>query len=154
MIDVLSIRYGLAAGALMLLANPAHAQDDLTFYQTDAPFDDVAADVSDAIINLGYVVDYRGYIGEMLERTAADVGATTPLYRNAELLQFCSAVLSREVMEANIVNIAYCPYIIVVYETEAEAGTVNVGFRRLPDGDARDKVNALLDTIAREAAGQ
>lgn len=140
--------------ALMLFAYPAHAQEDLTVYQTDAPFDDVASDVNDAIINLGYVVDYRGYIGEMLQRTAADVGATKPLYRDAEFLQFCSAVVSREVMEQNIINIAYCPYIVFVYETEAEAGTVNVGFRRLPDGEGREKVNELLDGIAKEAAGQ
>lgn len=144
---------GLAAG-LMLSTAPSHAQEDLTFYQTDAPFEDVASSVNDAIINLGYVVDYRGFIGEMLQRTAADVGATEKLYRNAEFLQFCSAVVSREVMEENIINIAYCPYIVVVYETEAEAGTVNVGFRRLPEGEGRDQVNELLDGIAKEAAGQ
>lgn len=146
----------VAAVALAVagLASPVHAQEDLTFYQTDAPFDDVASNVNDAIINLGYVVDYRGFIGEMLQRTAADVGATKQLYRDAEFLQFCSAVVSREVMEENIINIAYCPYIIVVYETQAEAGTVNVGFRRLPDGEGRDQVNELLDGIAKEAAGQ
>ena len=143
----------LAAG-LVLSAHPAPAQDGLTFYQTDAPFEDVAAGVSDAIVNLGYVVDYQGYIGEMLQRTAADVGATRTLYRNAEFLQFCSAVVSRKVMEENTANIAYCPYIVYVYETEAEAGTVNVGFRRLPDGEGRDQVNELLDGIAKEAAGQ
>ena len=37
---------------------------------------------------------------------------------------------------------------------EAEAGTVNVGFRRLPEGEGRDQVNELLDGIAKEAAGQ
>ena len=153
MIDLRSVGLGFAA-ALMLFACPAQARDDLTIYQTDAPFEDVVSDVDNAIINLGYVVDYRGQIGEMLQRTAADVGATKALYRNAEFLQFCSAVVSREVMEQNIVNIAYCPYIVFVYETEAKAGTVNVGFRRLPDGEGRDKVNELLDGIAREAAGQ
>jgi uncharacterized protein (DUF302 family) len=153
MIDLRSAGLGFAA-ALMLFACPAQARDDLTIYQSDAAFEDVVSDVDNAIINLGYVVDYRGRIGEMLQRTAADVGATKALYRNAEFLQFCSAVVSREVMEQNIANIAYCPYIVFVYETEDEAGTVNVGFRRLPDGEGRDKVNELLVGIAREAAGQ
>jgi len=136
-------------------ATPAGAQDDVTLYQqADMPFEDVASSVEEAIINRGYVVDYRGYIGEMLQRTAEDVGATKQLYRNAEFFQFCSAVLSRQVMEENVGNIAYCPYIIFVYETEAEAGTVNVGYRHLPAGEGRDKVNELLDEIAREAAGQ
>ena len=135
-------------------ATPAAAQDDVTLYQADMPFEDVASSVEEAIINRGYVVDYRGYIGEMLQRTAEDVGAKEQLYRNAEFFQFCSAVLSRQVMEENVGNIAYCPYIVFVYETEAEAGTVNVGYRHLPGGEGRDKVNELLDEIAREAAGQ
>lgn len=135
-------------------AMPAAAQDDVTLYQADMPFEDVASSVEEAIINRGYVVDYRGYIGEMLQRTAKDVGAKEHLYRNAEFFQFCSAVLSRQVMEENVGNIAYCPYIVFVYETEAEAGTVNIGYRHLPAGEGRDKVNELLDEIAREAAGQ
>jgi hypothetical protein len=144
---------GLAVG-LTAPAHSARAQEDVTLYRSDAPFEDVAFGVDSAIVNLGYVVDYHGMIGEMLQRTAEDVGATRPLYRDAELFTFCSAVLSREVMEENIGNIAYCPYIVFVYETEAEPGIVNVGFRRLPPGEGRDKVNALLDGIAKEAAGQ
>ena len=45
----------------------------------------------------------------MLQRTADVVGATRTLYRNAAFLQFCSAVVSRKVMEENTANIAYCP---------------------------------------------
>ena len=145
-----------AVAVLVALASSvgAQAQEDLTIYQTDAPYEDVALGVSDAIVNRGYVVDHQSMVGEMLARTAQDVGATKKLYRNAEFLQFCSAVVSREVMEENIKNIAYCPYIVFVYETDAEPGTVNVGFRRLPEGEGRDQVNELLDEIAREAAGQ
>ncbi|MCR4268610.1 DUF302 domain-containing protein [Nitratireductor sp. ZSWI3] len=133
---------------------PAIAAEDVTLYQTEEPFEDVALGVSDGIVNRGYVVDYHGLIGQMLERTAADVGASKALYRNAEFFQFCSAVLSRQVMEQDIGNIAYCPYIVFVYETEEQPGTVQVGFRHLPEGGGRDKVNELLDEIAREAAGQ
>lgn len=144
---------GLIAG-LMLSTFAARAQEDVTVYQTDAPFEDVAFSVNDAIINLGYVVDHRGNVAQMLRRTAEAVGADKTLYRNAEFLQFCSAVVSRKVMEQDIGNIAYCPYIIFIYEAEAEPGVVNVGFRRLPEGEGRDQVNEILDGIAREAAGQ
>lgn len=143
----------LAAGVLAL-AHPAQAQEDVTLYQTDASFEDVAFNVTNAIINLGYVVDYHGRIGEMLQRTADDVDAAKALYRNAEFFTFCSAVVSRRVMEENVRNIAYCPYIVFVYEAEAEPGVVNVGFRRLPEGEGRDQVNEILDGIAKEAAGQ
>lgn len=139
----------LAASAL-----PASARDDVTKYTSQAPFADVAADLSDAIVNRGYKVDYHGLIGEMLERTAADVGASKKLYRNAEIFQFCSAVVSRAAMETNIENIAFCPYVLFVYEAEAEPGTVNVGFRRLPEGEGRDAVNTLLEEIVKEAAGE
>ncbi|MCT8988909.1 DUF302 domain-containing protein [Chelativorans sp. SCAU2101] len=142
------------AFGLLLSAASARAQDDVTLYQTEAPFEDVAFAVNDAIINLGYVIDHHGDIGEMLARTAEDVGADRKLYRDAEFFQFCSAVVSRRVMEQDVANIAYCPYIVFVYETEAEPGVVKVGFRRLPEGGGRDEVNEILDGIAREAAGQ
>ena len=60
---------------LALSATPALADDDVTLYQTSEPFEDVAFNISESIINRGYVVDYHGMIGEMLQRTAADVGA-------------------------------------------------------------------------------
>lgn len=135
------------------LASAAQAADDVTHHTVEAAFSDVAADLEDAIVNRGYVVDYRGYIGDMLKRTAGDVGSDQPLYRNAEFFQFCSAVISRKAMEADIGNIAYCPYVLFAYEAEAEPGKVTVGFRRLPDGQGRDEVNALLDEIAKEATG-
>lgn len=140
--------------AVLSAAGSAMAADGVTTYETQTDFADVAADLEDAIINRGYVVDYHGFIGEMLKRTAADVGGADPLYKDAEFFQFCSAVVSRAAMEADIGNIAFCPYVLFVYEPEKTPGTVTVGFRRLPDGKGRDEVNALLDEIAREAAGQ
>jgi hypothetical protein len=146
---------GAGIGLLGLLAPfVAHAADDVTTYTTDGDFALVAGDLSDAIINRGYVVDYHGLVGEMLQRTAGDVGADKELYKGAELFLFCSAVVSRKAMEADIGNIAYCPYGLFVYEAASEAGTITVGYRRLPAGEGRDEVNALLDEIAREAAGQ
>lgn len=50
-------------------------------------------------------------------------------------------------------NIAYCPYVLFVYREAGEGAAVKVGFRRLPEGGGRDEVNALLEEIARAAAG-
>ena len=90
----------------------------------------------------------------MLKRTAKDVGAKKSLYKDAQFMQFCSAVASRQAMEADIGNIAFCPYVLFVYEAADDPGTVVVGFRRLPEGGGRDHINDLLDEIAREAAGE
>jgi hypothetical protein len=43
--------------------------------------------------------------------------------------------------------------VIFAYEAEEKPGIVTVGLR-LPDGSGRDEINAMLDEIAREAAGQ
>ena len=136
----------LAAG----LAMPALA-DGVTVYATPASFEDAAFGVESAITNRGLVIDYVSHVGEMLERTRADVGSDVALFRAADIYIFCSAVVSRKVMEADPDNIAHCPYGVFVREA-AEGGQVEIGFRTMPDGPMQE-VQALLDEIAREAAG-
>lgn len=148
------LRLAVAGAFAVGLCTAAAAQDDVTTWKSSAPFSEVVANLEDEIVNRGYVVDYHGFIGDMLKRTAEDVGSEKALYRDAEFFQFCSAVMSRRVMEADIANIAYCPYVIFAYETEAEPGTVTVGFRRLPAGNGRDEVNTLLEEIGGGAAGE
>jgi len=138
----------------ILAAHPATAQDFVTSYETTGEYDVVAADLEDAIINRGFVIDNRARIGDMLKRTAKVVGATKTVYRHALVYEFCSAVFSRAMMEADPRNIAFCPLAVFVFEAEASPGTVVVGFRRLPAGTGRDEVNTLLEDIAKEAAGQ
>ena len=124
----------------------------VTTYQIDAEFDDVTFGLESAILDRGLVVDHVSRVGEMLNRTAGDVGATTQIYRQADVYLFCSAVLSRKMMEADADNLAHCPYSVFVYERADAPGTVHVGYRHMPDG-AMQEVQELLDAVAREAAG-
>ncbi|MCY0095529.1 DUF302 domain-containing protein [Hoeflea ulvae] len=141
------------AGLAALAALPAQAAgDDVFTVVAEVPFADAAQGVNDAIVNEGFKIDYHGFIGDMLKRTAGDVGATRELYTDAEFFTFCSAVVSREVMEAEIGDIAYCPYVVFVYEDAATPGKVTIGHRTLPEGGARDQVNELLGEIVRTAA--
>lgn len=128
------------------------AGEDVFTVTTDNAFADTAQAVNDAIVNRGFKIDYHGFIGDMLKRTAGDVGATKTLYKDAEFFTFCSAVVSRQVMEADIGDIAYCPYVVFVYERADTPGEVVVGYRMLPEGVGRDQVNTLLKAIAEEAA--
>jgi len=154
------LRVGLMILGLCL-AGGANAEE-ISTYRISAPFDDVRQDLADAIVNRGYVIDYEAHIGKMLARTAADVGASKAVFAKgrANAMQFCSAVLSRRTMEADIMNIAYCPYVLFVFQAKPDDPTVTVGFRHLPErGSANSKaslakVNKLLDEIAREAAGK
>ena len=140
-------------GLLVLAGVPAQAAGDEVFtVVAEVPFADAAQGVNDAIVNKGFKVDYHGFLGDMLKRTAADVGATKELYKDAEFFTFCSAVVSRAVMEADIGDIAYCPYVVFVYEDAATPGKVTIGHRTLPEGGARGQVNDILNEIVRTAA--
>lgn len=140
----------LAAAAAFAL--PLAAQEtagEATTYPFDGSFEDATFGVENAIVNRGLVIDWTSHVGDMLNRTAADVGSEVELFEAADVFLFCSAQLSREVMEADPMNIAHCPYGIFV---TARAGEVLIGYRNMPEGPMQ-KVEALLDEIAREAAG-
>ncbi len=146
------VRLSAAAAAVILgAAATAGAADPGVSYETDASFDDVAFAVEQAIVGRGLVVDYVSHVGEMLERTRADVGSDVKLFEAADVFLFCSAVLSRRMMEADPANIAHCPYGVYVAASGPD-GPTTVGYRAYPEGPMQ-AVQSLLDEIAREAAG-
>ena len=148
----------VAIASSLALGGAAQAAE-IVSVSTEGSFEDVAQSLSDAIVNRGFVVDYTAQIGGMLDRTAADVGASTKVYTDARAMQFCSATLSRHAMEADPQNIAFCPYVLFVYELAAKPGEVVVGFPKLdeqgPDSSrqALAEINGVLDGIVKEAAG-
>ena len=133
--------------ALALAAGGVQAEDQAVTYDFDGSFDDAAFAVESAIVGRGLVIDYVSHTGEMLARTAADVGSDVTLFAAADIFLFCSAQLSREVMEADPMNIAHCPYSIFVAERD---GQVMIGYREYPEGEMQ-KVETLLSEIAQEA---
>ena len=135
--------------ATFLTATMSLAQDSSTVYTFDGSFEDATFGVESAIVNKGLVIDLVSHVGEMLNRTGEDVGSDVKLFENADIFVFCSAVISRKVMEADPMNIAHCPYGVFVAERE---GKVLVGYRNYPAGPMQE-VQALLDEIAREAVG-
>lgn len=137
----------LAAAVIGLLAPSALAADQATTYPFDGTFDDATFAVESAIVGRGLVIDLRSHVGEMLNRTGADVGSDVKIFEAADIFLFCSATLSREVMEADPMNIAHCPYGIFVADQEGE---VMIGYRNYPEGEMQ-KVQAMLDEIVQEA---
>jgi uncharacterized protein (DUF302 family) len=154
-IVALMLSLGLLAGAPSpaMAAEPAH----LKLYTATSDFDTVKEDLNIAITGRGFVVDHVSHISTMLDRTGKDLGTTKPVYGHAESLQFCSATVSRRMMEADPANIVFCPYIIVLYTLPRDPKTVYVGYRRpLPVGTEASKaslkaVEELLDEIVKEA---
>ena len=83
----------------------------------------------------------------MLARTAEDVGSDVHLFDEADIYLFCSASLSRKVMEADLMNIAHCPYGIFVTH---KGDDVMIGYRTYPEGPMQ-QVQAMLDEIVQDA---
>lgn len=142
----------LLAGALTLAAAAPQAQE-MVQYATDQSFDDVTFGLESAIVDAGLVVDHVSHVGEMLERTRADVGSDKVLFAQADVFTFCSAQLSRKVMEADPMNIVHCPYGIFVAVLADRPEETLIGFRRYPDGPMQE-VQAMLDRIVQDALGE
>ncbi len=147
---------------LVLTGTNLHAQEGnsmIKSYEIEVSYEDALFDLSEALTNKGLVIDNRAKVANMLNRTAKDVGATKTVYKNGEVLEFCSAKLSRDAMEADPLNMAFCPYSMFVYETTAKPGFVTFGYSMLAGASnpaskkALDAINKLIDDMVKEAAG-
>jgi len=79
----------------------------------------------------------------MLERTGKDLGATKQVYTHGEQFEFCSAAISRAMMEADPHAIVMCPYIVSVYTIPGDKN-VYVAYRK----PAATKNPALKKSLA------
>lgn len=143
-------RTALVTTALVTFAASAALAEGFITRDVDDSFDNVAFAVESAIVARGLVIDSVSHVGEMLERTKEDIGSDVTIFKAANVYLFCSASVSREVMEADPMNIQFCPYGITVMEN-AE-GLVSVGYRDYPEG-AMQAVEDLLKSIVDEAVG-
>ena len=139
----------LLASVAILVPTALVAQDAIVT-PFDGSFEDATFAVENAIINQGLVVDYVSHVGDMLNRTGEDVGSDTMIFDNAEIFIFCSAVVSRDVMEADPMNLVHCPYGIFVAEADGE---VTIGHRDYPDGPMQAVENLLTGIVADAVGG-
>jgi uncharacterized protein (DUF302 family) len=121
LVMAVTLAFGSAANA---------ASADVVVRSTKGEFKEVKEHVLHAIENRGLVLNYTARIGAMLERTGKDIGAPRAIYADAELLEFCSAKVSRDTMEADPRNIVFCPYGIAIYSLPKEPGRVYLAYRR------------------------
>lgn len=149
--------YAIALVCICLPSSHARASE-VAVHSTAGSFEDVKSRVVFAIEERGLVLNYTARVGAMLDRTGGDIGSSRPIYSRAEVLEFCSAAVSRATMEADPHNIAHCPYTIAVYSLAREQKRVYVSYRKLASGTRRDasgiallKVERLLADIVREA---
>ena len=153
------IRTALMAGVLysVLIHSALAAGDYMAVLAKKGSFDDVRDAVEMAITDRGMIINNVSHVGEMLERTGKDLGETKQIFIKAEVLEFCSAVVSREMMAPDPDNIVFCPYTISVYVVPEKPGEVRVAYRKpeivgSPESQkALKAVDELLSGIVRDA---
>ena len=109
-----------------LFASSPSAEDWMVRKKVDTSFDETREAVTMAIENRGLVINYVSHLGEMLERTGADIGASRRIFGKAQIIEFCSARLSRQMMEADPHNIVLCPFAISIYALPGQSGKTYV----------------------------
>lgn len=139
----------LIVSLFLLASSSALADEWLSRQKVSANFDDTKEAVVMAIENRGLVVNFTSHIADMLERTGNDIGASRKIYERAEIIEFCSAGLSRKMMELDPHNIVLCPFSISIYSLPGETSTTWISYRR-PQGAAAKLVGPLLKEITAE----
>lgn len=146
-----------AALALFCLSLPLQAAEPYTvLFKTQGSFIEVRDAVQSSIEGKGLKINHTNLIAGMLERTGKDLGATRQVYTSGEQFEFCSAALSRAMMEADPHAIVMCPYVVSVYTVPGDA-TVYLSYRKPPDSGnpalkkALDAIEKLLTGIIQDA---
>ncbi|MGE5320159.1 MAG: DUF302 domain-containing protein [Hyphomicrobiaceae bacterium] len=147
----------LAACVFMCLPLSAMAAEAYTvLFKAQGTFQDVRDALQFAIEGKGLKINHTNKIAEMLARTGTAVGASKQVYVDGEQFEFCSATISREMMEADPHAMVMCPYIVSVY-TIPNDKNVYIAYRKPgPTNNPKLKkalgdVEALLNSIIKEA---
>ncbi|CAA6827930.1 MAG: Unknown protein [uncultured Thiotrichaceae bacterium] len=123
-------------------------------YETDIPYDEAKDGVEMAITDLGLIISGTMHISDMLNRTGKDIGIEKPIFKNAEGIEFCSAIHSHKMSQSHPSNIAMCPFTIVIYEKNDVPNKTFLSFRDVKlmgDGTTVEtEIFDLLEGVVKE----
>ena len=141
---------------LGLFALAARADEFSVVVKTHGNFAEVRNVLVASIEGKGLKINHSNLIGDMLERTGPAVGRTTRVFGQAEQFEFCSADISRAMMEADPHAIVLCPYSIAIYTLPQDPKTIYLAYRKLgPTKNPKlekvlERVNQLLTGIIKD----
>ncbi len=150
------VSFGMPRFFLFLLAvfslSPARviaAPDVVAHAVTGSDFISAKAAMIESIENEGLVVGAVIPFRDMLVRTGGESGSP---YRDAELIQFCSSIVARQIVLEDPEQIAFCPMMVAIYVTKAKPEIVVLAYRTPAQGSsARQAAAGLLERIVRRA---
>ncbi len=137
--------------------SPPAAAETVVVYAVEGDYDDVWDDLKMALGDRGLVISTISHVGEMIDRTGRALGRTRPIFDKANVMSFCSAVISRNMLEQDPHLIAFCPYEIAVYSIAGKPKTIYLSYRHIywhepKDRMVLDTVEALLEGIVHDVA--
>lgn len=137
------------------LATAAVAASGQAHYAQVVVVNKTFADAKDSLVlaieGQGLVINTTAHVGAMLERTGKDVGSDKKIFENAEVIEFCSAKVSRAVMETDPRALVLCPYSIALYTLPNQPGKTQIAYRKFPADSGAAQVENLIEGIVKEA---
>lgn len=119
----------LAAVAFCLIPDVFAADDVSTTAVVNSDFSSAREALIESIEAEGLVVSAIIPFNSMLARTASALGKAGSPFAEAEIVQFCSARLARQLVEEDAAQIALCPLSIAVYSTQKIPGQITFAYR-------------------------
>ena len=108
----------------------ARAADDIVVRELQPlTYADARAALLDAFVDEGLAPPAVSQFGDMLARTAPDLGHRADFYAEAEIFSFCSAQVSGRMIAEDVRNIALCPMTVALYTLPGRPRTVFLATR-------------------------
>jgi uncharacterized protein (DUF302 family) len=120
--------------ALALMLAPTHKQalaDGGPFVTktVKGEFSEVFSGLKDVIIGKGINIAHTLGSSDMLNKTAPVFGIKKNVFINAEIVEFCSAKISHELVAIDPRNIVLCPFTISAYVLTDDPENVHLTYR-------------------------
>lgn len=146
----------LLAGLGFLFAATAGADPALiSLTLPTADYSRVREALQNAVEEQGLVWSPPNAFGDMLARTGPALDQGESPYGRAEVFQFCSALVSWQLVREDPTQIGLCPLSIALYTLRAAPGAVHLVYRSPGEGSpGRQRASALLRSIAARTASQ
>ena len=135
----------LVAFAMFCLPWAAVAESPTVLFKTHGDFQEIRDALQFAIEGKGLKINHTNRIAEMLARTGQDLGSARQVYVEGEQFEFCSAAISRKMMEADPHAMLMCPYILSVY-TLPNDRNVYIAYRK-PAATRNPALNKALAEV-------
>lgn len=120
----------LLSGSSMVLAGGDSPSPVYTKVIEGVDYAQTLATLKDVIAGKGISISHTLPPAEMLARTGPAYGINEQVLKHGEMIEFCSAKISHQLIQANFENITLCPFSISIYVLNADPDNVRMTFRK------------------------